>query len=93
MPEPDAPIIEPVQDDAVSAVKVGLGMWLAAGVVGLLLRGQLEARGAQWWILVCGVGLISGTMMLVLFTRRAARIRTRAALAGGPGSGQTPGQG
>ena len=85
MPEPDAPIIEPVQDDAVSAVKVGLGMWLAAGVVGLLLRGQLEARGAQWWILVCGVGLISGTMMLVLFTRRAARIRTRAALAGGPG--------
>jgi len=65
--------LEPVQDDAVSVVRAGLGIWLAAGVLCVLLRDRLAANGTQWWILTCAVGLILGIVMLLMFTRRAQR--------------------
>ena len=70
-PEPVA--IEPVDDDGVGAVVVGIVLWLAAGVACLVAREELAARGAQWWAWTCVAGLGVGLAML-WFTRRRSRI-------------------
>lgn len=70
---PAATPLEPDPDDGVAAVTVGLLLWAAAALACLLLRGELEARGAQWWLWTCGAGLAVGAGLLA-FTRRRARV-------------------
>lgn len=85
-PEPLA--LEPVADDGVRALQVGLGLWALAGVVLFVGRDALAERGTQWWLAVCGAGLLIGLVQLVIFTRRRARIRAREArVDAGQGSG------
>lgn len=81
-PEPLA--LEPVPDDGVGAVSVGLVLWAVLGAACLVQRDELAARGAQWWAWTCVAGLGIGLAML-WFTRRRARVY-REHLAHSPGS-------
>jgi hypothetical protein len=85
MPAPDLPSLEPVRDDGVRAIQVGLGLWGVAAVVLLVRRDALADQGTQWWVAVCGAGLLIGVVQLGIFSRRRALIRERerAALDGG----------
>ena len=69
------PVLEPVPDDAVSAVTVGLVLWLLAAIGCLLLRDQLRDHGVGWWLGACLAGLAVGVFMSVLFRERVRRIR------------------
>ena len=88
MPETEPPRIEPVGDDGVSAVTVGLLLWAAATVVSLVLRDELVQREAQWWVWTCLLGLAVGVGLLA-FTRRRARVY-REHRAGLPGQDAGP---
>lgn len=79
MSTPEPPVLEPVADDGVRALQVGLGLWALAGVVLLIGRDALAERGSQWWLAVCGAGLLIGLLQLAFFSRRRARIRAREA--------------
>lgn len=72
----DSPVtdIEPVPDDAISAVTVGLLVWAAAAVVCVLLHDQLADSGRGWWVWTCLAGVAIGGFMLVLFRERRSRI-------------------
>ena len=74
MSDPQPPVIEPVPDDAVSAVTVGLGLWVVATIACLLFRDQLAAHGVSWWLGTCLVGLGLGVFMRVVLGERARRI-------------------
>lgn len=83
----EQPPLEPVDDDGVRAVTVGLLMWAIVGVVLLLRRDDLAERGAQWWLWTVLAGLAIGAGMLVFTRRRAAVYRQhRAGTATGDGS-------
>jgi len=75
MPDVVPPQLQPVRNDGVGAVKVGLGLWAAAGVVMVLRREELAADGRQWWLATCGAGLVIGFIQLAIFVRRRARAR------------------
>ncbi len=77
MSAPELPHIEPVSDDGVRAVQIGLGLWAVAGLVLLVARGELEERGTQWWLAVCGAGFLAGLVQLAIFSTRRQRIRAR----------------
>lgn len=77
MSAPDLPHLEPVRDDGVRAIQVGLGLWVVAAVVLLLRRDTLADQGTQWWLAVCGAGLLIGIVELGIFSRRRALIRQR----------------
>lgn len=80
MSAPDLPHLEPVRDDGVRAVQVGLGLWLVAGLVLIAARDELAAHGTQWWLGVCAAGLLAGLVQLAIFSRRRALIRAREAV-------------
>ena len=67
--------IQPVHDDGVRVVTVGLLLWAVAAVVLLTQRSALQERGAQWWLWTCVAGLAVGAGMLVFMRRRAAVYR------------------
>lgn len=74
MSAPHEPVaLEPVADDGVGAVVVGLVLWALAGFACLLMRDALAERGAQWWAWTCLAGIGIGLGML-WFTRRRARV-------------------
>ena len=80
MSDPQPPVIEPVPDDGVSAVTVGLGIWAVATVLCLLLRDQLADHEVSWWLGTCVIGLGIGVFMRALVrerVRRADRQRLR----------------
>lgn len=77
MSAPQLPQLEPVRDDGVRAIRIGLGLWVVAGMILLLARDALADRGTQWWLAVCGAGLLVGVVQLVIFTRRRAMVRAR----------------
>ena len=90
MSDPQPPVIEPVPDDGVSAVTVGLGIWALATVACLLLRDQLADHGVSWWLGTCVIGLGIGVFMRVLFrerVRRAGRSSAGAEAAGPSATG------
>ncbi|MCU0300611.1 MAG: hypothetical protein MUF35_03280 [Candidatus Nanopelagicales bacterium] len=71
-PGPVQPLVlEPVADDGVRAVAVGLVLWLVALVACLLLGGALVDRGAAWWTWTAVSGLLIGTALLAYCVRRA----------------------
>jgi hypothetical protein len=71
----DPASIQPVPDDGVRVVTVGLLLWAVAAVVLLTQRSALEERGAQWWLWTCLAGLAVGAGMLVFMRRRATVYR------------------
>jgi hypothetical protein len=77
MSSPDLPQLEPVRNDGIRAVQVGLGLFAVAGLVLLVERGALADRGTQWWVAVCGAGLLIGVVELAIFSRRRVLIRAR----------------
>ena len=74
---PDLPQLEPVRNDGIRAVQVGLGLFAVAGVVLAVQFDELGDRGTQWWVAVCGAGILIGMVQLVIFSRRRALIRAR----------------
>lgn len=96
MSSPDLPQLEPVPSDGIRAVQVGMGLFAIAGLVLAAQRDELADRGTQWWLAVCGAGLLIGIVEWAIFARRRALIRAReqaalkapaAPAAGGDGSG------
>lgn len=77
MSEPEAPELQPVADDGISAVWTGMALWAIAGVILLVLPDALADRGSEWWLMVCGAGLIIGLVELGIFTTRVAQERAR----------------
>jgi hypothetical protein len=77
MSAPHQPPLEPVRDDGVRVIQVGLGLWVLVGLILLVVRGQLADRGTEWWLAVCGAGLLAGLVQLGIFSRRRALIRAR----------------
>ena len=70
MSEPEAPELQPVADDGIGALWVGMALWAIAGVILLAFSDALADRGAEWWIVVCGAGLIIGLVELGIFRAR-----------------------
>jgi hypothetical protein len=87
MSTPDLPPLEPVPNDGIRAIQVGLGLWAVAGVILLVQRDELADRGTQWWLAVCAAGLLIGIVQLAVFSRRRvlARARERASVPDGAG--------
>ena len=77
MSTPDLPPLEPVRNDGIRAMQVGLGLFAVAGLVLLVQFDELADRGTQWWLAVCGAGLLIGIVHLAIFLRRRALIRAR----------------
>jgi uncharacterized membrane protein YecN with MAPEG domain len=77
MSTPELPPLEPVREDGVRAIQIGLGLWVVAGLVLLVQRDQLAERGTQWWVAVCGAGLLIGIVHLASFSRRRVLVRAR----------------
>ena len=71
MSEPEPVHIEPVPDDGVGAIMVGLVLWAAAGAACLMRREQLAARGDEWWIWTCVAGFLLGLVGLAFVRRRS----------------------
>ena len=89
MSDPQPPVIEPVPDDGVSAVTVGLVVWALATVLCLLMRGFLEEHGVSWWLWTCVIGVGIGLFMRTLFRERVRRAGRSSAGAGAPGPSAT----
>ncbi len=73
MSEPEAPELQPVADDGIGALWVGMALWVIAGVILLALSDALADRGAEWWLMVCGAGLIIGLVELGIFRARISQ--------------------
>ena len=73
MSEPEAPELQPVADDGIGALWVGMALWAIAGVILLVLNDALADRGAEWWLMVCGAGLIIGLVELGIFRARVSQ--------------------
>jgi hypothetical protein len=86
MSVPDPPQLEPVRNDGIRAVQVGLGLFAAAGLVLLVQYDALADRESLWWVAVCGAGLLIGLVEWAIFAKRRALIRARegAALVAAP---------
>jgi Protein of unknown function (DUF2530) len=89
MSTPDPPQLEPVRNDGIRAIQVGLGMWAVAGLFLLVRRDELADKGTQWWLAVCGAGLLIGIVQLGVFVRRRSLIRAREREGRPTGTGQT----
>jgi hypothetical protein len=77
MSTPDPPQLEPVRNDGIRAIQVGLGMWAVAGLFLLVQRDELADKGTQWWLAVCGAGLLIGIVQFGVLVRRRSLIRAR----------------
>jgi Protein of unknown function (DUF2530) len=71
-------VVQPLDEDGVTAVALGTIAWTVALVVLLLLRDQLAASGAQWWIWVAVTGALLGLPGLWYTSRRRAAYRRSA---------------
>jgi hypothetical protein len=89
MSTPDPPELQPVRNDGIRAIQVGLGLWAVAGMILLLRRGELADQGTQWWLAVCGAGLLVGIVTLGIFVKRRSLIRARERDARSTGAGPT----
>jgi hypothetical protein len=78
------PALEPVPDDGVRVVALGLVVWALALVACLVQRDALAARGATWWTWTAGCGLVVGAGLLAYCVRRARVYRGHGT---GPGAG------
>ncbi len=89
MSAPELPQLEPVRNDGIRSIQVGLGLWAVAGLFLLLRRNELADQGTQWWLAVCGAGLLIGVVTLGIFVRRRSLIRARERAARPTSSGPT----
>ncbi len=87
MSDPQPPAIEPVPDDGISVVTVGLVIWALAAVACLLLGGQLEEHGVSWWLWTSVIGVGVGLFMRVLFRERVRRAERPSAGSDSAGTG------
>ena len=88
MSEPEAPELQPVADDGIGALWVGMALWAIAGVILLALNDALADRGAEWWLMVCGAGLMVGLVELGIFRARVSQEGARGQ--GPPAGGAQP---
>ena len=77
MPRSEPLELEPVPDDGIGAIWVGLTLWALAGVVLLLRRADLADQGTEWWLLTCLAGVLIGLVEWAIFAKRAANRRAR----------------
>jgi hypothetical protein len=77
MPRSEPLELEPVPDDGIGAIWVGLTLWALAGVVLLLRRADLADQGIEWWLLTCLAGVLIGLVEWAIFAKRAANRRAR----------------
>ena len=52
-------------------------------------RDELADQGTQWWLAVCGAGLLVGIVTLGIFVKRRSLIRARERDARSTGAGPT----
>lgn len=90
MSESEAPELQPVADDGIGALGVGMALWAIAAVILLALRDALDDRGAEWWLMVCGAGLIIGLVELGIFRARATQADARGQGSGPVAAGTQP---
>jgi ABC-type nickel/cobalt efflux system permease component RcnA len=90
-PLPPEPSLEPVVDDGLGAIRVGLVAWALAGVVLLLRRDWLADRGTEWWLLVCLAGVVICLGQWAIFARHRANRRAREATSTGTAAGSPSG--
>ena len=90
-PLPLEPPLEPVVDDGLGAIRVGLIAWAVAGVVLLLRRDWLADRGTEWWLLVCLAGVVICLVQWAIFARHRANRRAREASSAGTAAGSPSG--
>jgi ABC-type nickel/cobalt efflux system permease component RcnA len=88
---PLEPPLEPVVDDGLGAIRVGLIAWALAGVVLLLRRDWLADRGTEWWLLVCLAGVVICLGQWAIFARHRANRRAREAASAGTATGSPSG--
>ena len=71
-PRPDQrrPDPDPLPTNDSAAVMVGMGIWAALLVIGLILHNQLAANGQGWWLWVPVVGFALGLIGLRLIPHR-----------------------
>lgn len=80
----DPPLdIQPVADDGLGALRVGMVLWALAGVVLVIRRDDLAAQGNEWWLLTCMAALLVGLLNWVFFSIRVANRNAREASPGG----------
>lgn len=89
MSTPDPPQLEPVRNDGIRAIQVGLGLWVLSGLVLVVQRDELADRGTQWWLAVCGAGLLIGIVTLGILVKRRSLTRARERDARPTGAGST----
>lgn len=65
---PDPP---PPRTNDRTVVLVGTVLWAGLAVLGLLLRGRLEAQGRGWWIWTAVTGIALGLYGLRYLARRS----------------------
>jgi uncharacterized protein DUF2530 len=63
---PDPP---PLATDDRTTVLVGIGVWLVALVVALLMHGRLADEGRTWWIWTAVTGAVLGLVGLAYLRR------------------------
>ena len=62
------------KDDALVAVTTGTVIWVAAGLVLLVLRDRIDP-GGEWWLWTCVVAVVSGFGGILYLRRRRKRVK------------------
>jgi hypothetical protein len=64
--------IQPVADDGLGALRVGLVLWVLAGAVLVVRRAELAEQANEWWLLTCVTAVVVGALNWVVFSARVA---------------------
>jgi len=67
--------VEPLDNDGVVSVAVGMALWVVGFLVLLGFRGRLAEHDADWWLWVCVAGAGLGVPGMVYCLRRRNHLR------------------
>lgn len=82
--------IQPVADDGLGALRVGLVLWVLAGAVLVVRRAELAEQATEWWLLTCVAAIVVGALNWVVFSVRVANRKKRMASFGESPTAEQP---